>query len=97
MIYHNNFVNNSVQALVEPTPFDNAWNEPYPSGGNYWTDYNGSDVFSGPYQNETGKDGIGDTPYILDNNDTDRYPLMDPCVLNYSVVFAEFGLDSRVT
>lgn len=35
-------------------------------------------LFSGPYQNETGPDGIGDTPYQIDANDTDMYPLMGP-------------------
>jgi hypothetical protein len=48
----------------------------YPSGGNYWSSYNGTDVYSGPYQNETGSDGIGDTPYPIDANNTDRYPLI---------------------
>jgi PKD repeat protein len=35
-------------------------------------------LFSGPYQNETGSDGIGDTPYVIDENNLDRYPLMNP-------------------
>ncbi len=57
---------------------DNAWDIGYPSGGNYWSDYNGSDLLSGPYQNETGGDGIGDTPYVIDVNNMDKYPLMEP-------------------
>jgi hypothetical protein len=55
-----------------------VWDDGYPSGGNYWSDYAGIDVFSGPYQNITSYDGIGDTPYIIDANNTDRYPLMNP-------------------
>jgi len=35
-------------------------------------------LYSGPYQNETGSDGIGDTPYVIDENNRDRYPLMAP-------------------
>jgi nitrous oxidase accessory protein NosD len=35
--------------------------------GNHWTDYNGTD--------ENG-DGIGDTPYVVDVLNRDRYPLM---------------------
>ena len=97
ILYHNNFIENSVQASVDPASFTTAWNEPYSSGGNYWSDYNGSDVFSGPYQNETGSDGIGDTPYIMDNNNTDHYPLMNPYVLNYTVVFTGLGLSNGVT
>jgi hypothetical protein len=54
----------------------NAWNNGYPSGGNYWSDYNGTDFYSGPYQNVTGSDGIGDTSYVIDANNTDDYPLM---------------------
>jgi len=56
----------------------NIWDDGYPSGGNYWSDYNGTDLFSGPYQNITGSDGIGDTPYVIDENNRDRYPLMKP-------------------
>ena len=36
--------------------------------GNYWSDYNGTD---------TDKDGIGDTPYQIDQNTTDTRPLMN--------------------
>jgi hypothetical protein len=52
------------------------WDDDYPSGGNYWNDYNGTDTSSGPYQNETRSDGIGDNKYVIDGNNTDRYPLM---------------------
>jgi parallel beta-helix repeat protein len=73
--YHNNFINNSMQVLHENTGILNVWDDGYPSGGNYWSDYNGTDFYSGPYQNITGSDGIGDTPYIIDGNNQDRYPL----------------------
>lgn len=53
----------------------NVWDDDYPSGGNYWSDYTGVNNFSGPYQNETGSDGIGDAPYIIDVNNRDQYPL----------------------
>jgi len=35
-------------------------------------------LYSGPYQNETGSDGIGDTAKIIDANNIDRYPLIAP-------------------
>jgi len=56
----------------------NTWDNGYPSGGNYWCDYAGGDLYSGPYQNESGSDGIGDTPYIMDASNMDRYPLIYP-------------------
>jgi parallel beta-helix repeat protein len=67
-IYHNNFINNTQQALTSEG-YTNSWNESYPSGGNCWSDCNGTDA---------NHDGIGDTPYIIDANNTDNYPLMVP-------------------
>jgi parallel beta-helix repeat protein len=76
-VYHNNFVNNAAQVH---TTYDsnNIWNNSYPSGGNYWSDYTGQDFHSGPGQNQPGSDGIGDTPYTIDSNNVDYYPLMNP-------------------
>jgi parallel beta-helix repeat protein len=77
-IYNNNFINNTQQVLVRSgnqITFDKG----YPSGGNYWTDYSGVDSFCGAYQNKTGSDGIGDTPYAVDASNIDHYPLMKPC------------------
>jgi parallel beta-helix repeat protein len=77
-VFHNNFINNTVQAYVDPTSSGNVWDDGYPSGGNYWSDYKGTDLFNGPYQNVTGSDAIGDTPYVIDNSNIDHYPLMQP-------------------
>jgi parallel beta-helix repeat protein len=74
-VYHNNFVNNSVQ-IDSMYGSVNVWDDGYPSGGNYWRDYNGTDMFGGAFQNETGSDKIGDTYFVIDENNTDRYPLM---------------------
>ncbi len=74
-LYNNNLVGNGVQASVDSSSAGNVWDNGYPSGGNYWSDYNGTDSQSGQYQNVTGKDGIGDTPYI-ENDILDPYPLM---------------------
>jgi hypothetical protein len=67
---HNNFVDNhyyGVQNLLMPNNtmdyFDNG------VVGNYWDIYMGSD---------SNKDGIGDTPFFLDSNHVDRYPLIEP-------------------
>jgi len=75
-VYHNNFVNNVYQAYVYESA--NVWDDGYPSGGNCWSNYAGADLYSGPNQNETGSDGIGDTPYIINGNIRDNFPLMKP-------------------
>jgi parallel beta-helix repeat protein len=72
-IYHNNFINHPTDCHC---PLNTTLDAGYPLGGNYWDDYNGADLFSGQYQNETGSDGIGDTAYTIDVNNQDNYPLM---------------------
>jgi len=52
----------------------NVWDDGYPSGGNYWSDY--EDRY--PDADEMDNSGIWDTPYVIDSNDQDRYPLMNP-------------------
>jgi parallel beta-helix repeat protein len=73
--YHNYFTNNTNQVYVEPD-HPNTWDDNYPSGGNYWSDYTDIDQHSGPYQNETGSDEIWDHPYTIDGNNQDNYPLI---------------------
>jgi len=69
-VFHNNFLNNTKQ--VRSIISNNTWDSGYPSGGNYWSNYTGTDA---------NHDGIGDTPYIIDANNTDHYPLMIPYVI----------------
>mgnify|MGYP001075743106 FL=1 len=77
-IYHNNFINNSVSQVFLYDTYKTVWDDGYPSGGNYWSDYAGIDDYSGPNQDQLGDDGIGDTPYVIDYNNIDTYPLMGP-------------------
>ena len=62
LIYHNNFINHYIYKYV---PITNTWDNGLE--GNYWKNYNGTD---------TNQDGIGDTPYILEQGNKDNYPLM---------------------
>jgi parallel beta-helix repeat protein len=87
-IYNNNFINNTrpfydTTETVFPwlAPSSNHhWNQTYPLGGNYWSNFTGVDQKSGENQNLTGSDGIIDTPYNLYVNNTDEYPLADPII-----------------
>jgi parallel beta-helix repeat protein len=80
-IHHNNFINNTDQVINYAFSSVNVWDDGYPSGGNYWSDYNGTDSYYGPDQNATGSDGIADTSCIIDADNTDHYPLMAPISL----------------
>ena len=67
VIFHNNFINNTNQVIVTPVFRANTWDDFYPSGGNYWSDYNRTDA---------NHDGIGDTAYVINEYNQDNYPLM---------------------
>ncbi len=73
--YHNNFIDNETQVLYMGTG-SNTWDDGYPSGGNYWSDFD--EPSEGAYDNND--DGIVDDPYEIDENNEDRYPLMRPWV-----------------
>jgi parallel beta-helix repeat protein len=75
-IYHNDFISNSAQAY-DDTSYGNHWDNGYPSGGNYWSNYAGVDNLQGPGQDIPGSDGIGDINYSIDVDSVDNYPLMD--------------------
>jgi parallel beta-helix repeat protein len=72
---HNEFKDNADQ-VRDNKGGENSWDHGYPAGGNYWSDYIGTDLFKGPSQNESDADGIGDLPYEIDSNSHDYYPLM---------------------
>ena len=76
IFFHNNFMGNT--KVYDKGGSVNVWDNGYPSGGNYWSDYAGVDLCHGPNQDIVGSDGIGDTSYVIRAYDRDRYPLMKP-------------------
>jgi parallel beta-helix repeat protein len=86
MIYHNSFVNNYVEEGLQVSipgqwPLEtlpgrgNVWDNG--KEGNYWSDY------LTRYPNATDNDGsgIGDTPFYINEYNSDRYPLMNPVTI----------------
>jgi parallel beta-helix repeat protein len=82
ILYHNNFVNNKVvdglQVSIDKrygAGLGNGWDNG--KVGNYWSDYRTR------YANVTEIDHlrIGDTPFFINENNIDHFPLMDPVVL----------------
>jgi parallel beta-helix repeat protein len=79
----NNFDNNTKnvddQAIYAGgflgAPSLNAWDDGH-SKGNYWSAYTGVDANG---------DGVGDTPYIVNEENQDHYPLMQPVDINTSL------------
>jgi parallel beta-helix repeat protein len=72
--YHNQFIGFEEedylqQIFISPSDCNTVWDDGYPSGGNYWMYYNGVD---------TDNDRIGDSSYVVNSNNQDRYPLMTP-------------------
>jgi parallel beta-helix repeat protein len=78
VFYHNNFINNTQQVYIENSGYANSWDDGYPFGGNYWSDYAGSDYNYGLNQDLMGSDSVGDTAYTIDASNADHYPLMGP-------------------
>lgn len=71
-VYYNNIVDNTQSALVQQNVTAVvSWDNGYV--GNYWSDYHSKY----PNASEVDGSGIGDTPYVIDENNKDRYPILE--------------------
>ena len=102
--YHNSFIGNTLQVYdwvkynSESYSFSqNIWDNGFTFGGNYWSDYTGEDSYSGLYQNETCRDGIGDKAYIIDENNQDSYPFVSPWQEHLNPPVARFNYSPSAT
>ena len=71
-IYHNNFFDHYSEVNIYDST--GTWDDGYPSGGNYWSDY----TTRYPNAAEIDNSGLWNTPYVIDANNTDNYPLISP-------------------
>jgi parallel beta-helix repeat protein len=101
-IYHNEFDKYSSNVILGGES-SNTWDNGYPSGGNCWGHRslsggysNGPDLHWGVFQNRTGPDGIIDTPCVLDNNNTDHYPLASPYSYWVSPIIGDINRNGKV-
>ncbi|MDH5375550.1 MAG: right-handed parallel beta-helix repeat-containing protein [Candidatus Bathyarchaeota archaeon] len=83
-VFHNSLINVQNPTSLNVSKY-NAWDLGWPDGGNYWGGHDNSDVKSGPNQLGPGSDAISDTPFVIDANNTDRFPCAGP--INYFDVF----------
>ena len=83
ILYNNNFINNTKEWFdivlgSSPNVFPisvSTWDNG--TAGNYWSNY----LTKYPNATEIDSSGIGDTPYVIYNNNTDRFPLMEPLLI----------------
>jgi len=87
VIYHNSFVDNKVEeGLQVSIPGEwtmdgmksgggNVWDNG--TVGNYWSDY----LVRYPNATEIDGSGVGDTPFYINENNIDRYPVMEAAII----------------
>jgi parallel beta-helix repeat protein len=105
VIYHNNFVNNNIDGdgLQVSIPgyrgmgisdellpgHGNVWDNG--TAGNYWSEY----LLRYPNATEVEGTGIGDTIFYINENNYDRYPLMEPASIPefsfFATILLSFG------
>ena len=94
LIYNNDFLSNTIQVRLrvesqysDEMPIANMWDNGSNLGGNFWSDYKGKD---------SDGNGIGDTSYVIDENNQDRYPLGSFNNSDYTHLFDNFSDGEKV-
>jgi parallel beta-helix repeat protein len=74
IVYQNNFIENNnhvdIKKGIDSNKSENVFHNF--KEGNYWDNYNGTDY---------NENGIGNLPYLIDENNQDNYPLMEPIII----------------
>jgi parallel beta-helix repeat protein len=73
-IYQNNFGNNLYNAFGNSSYLVESWDGGSLTGGNYWSDFK----TKYPAAVENGNSGVENTPYTVNSNNLDKYPLTAP-------------------
>jgi parallel beta-helix repeat protein len=71
ILVRNNFINNTQNVWIAPGAPVNFWDNGVQ--GNYWSNFHGLD---------SNADGISENPYVLNANNTDYHPFINPIVFS---------------
>jgi parallel beta-helix repeat protein len=71
VLIRNNFINNTQNVWIAPGAPVNFWDNG--SQGNYWSNFHGVD---------SNADGISESPYVINANNTDYHPFINPIVFS---------------
>jgi parallel beta-helix repeat protein len=77
LFFHNDLIS-STSTLNMLNSSGNVWDNGYPSGGNYWSDY----LTQNPNAAEIDGSGIWNTSYVVAAGNVDNYPLVKPFSLH---------------
>ncbi len=84
-VYHNNLMINPMGQQAGGSDSINIWADGYPSGGNYWSDYQ----TKSPNAKQIDDSGIGNAPYLIDSQNMDQYPLLEPFNASYLLKYMQ--------
>ena len=72
LFFNNNFINNQGNIGGLSSHNNQMWDDGSSNGGNYWSDY----LICYPFATQVNSSGIMDTPYEINENNSDNFPLL---------------------